>query len=208
MRSIASGSMRPAGIERLGVAAQRTEQRRVVLVAVPGNFKIRADALRRLRIDRQRFAPSALADHAQRIKAAVLVKVADIQRGDLRAAESDLQPDRKNGAVAQTGERVGRRRVEHFARLCFREGGGAALVAIDRRAAHIDDGITGDDAMPHQVLEQAGQRGQAAAHGRRFRAFLFALHPLPGDDGAMIDLAQLLRRAMPSARMKCATSSL
>ena len=99
------------------VAAQRTEQRRVELVAVAGGLQIGADALRGLRVDRQRLAPAALADHAQRIEAPVLVQVADIQRGDLRAAESDLQADRENGAVAQAGERVGRRRVEQLARL-------------------------------------------------------------------------------------------
>ena len=44
------------------------------------------------------------------------------------------------------------------------------------------------------MLEQAGQRRQPAADGRSVRAFLFALHPLPGDDGAMIDLAQLVGR--------------
>ena len=77
-------------------------------------FEIGADALRGLRVDRQRFAPTALADHAQRIEAPVLVKIADIQGGDLRAAESDLQPDGENGAVAQTGERVGRRRSRIF----------------------------------------------------------------------------------------------
>ena len=42
----------------------------------------------------------------------VLVKVADIEGGDLRAAESDLQADGENGAVAHAGNRVGRRRVK------------------------------------------------------------------------------------------------
>ena len=106
--------MRPAAVERLGVAAQGTEQRRVELVAVAGDLKIGADALRGLRVDRQRLAPAALADHAQRIEAPVLVKVADIECGDLRAAESDLQADGENGAVAQAGERVVRRRVEQL----------------------------------------------------------------------------------------------
>ena len=48
--------------------------------------------------------------------------------------------------------------------------------------------------MPHQVLEQAGQRGQAAAHRRSGGAFLLAHDPLPGDHRAMIDLAQLVGR--------------
>jgi hypothetical protein len=47
-----------------------------VLVAVAGGVEIGADALRGLRIDRQGFAPAALADDAQRIEAPVLVKIA------------------------------------------------------------------------------------------------------------------------------------
>jgi tetratricopeptide (TPR) repeat protein len=49
----------------------------------------------------------ALAGHAQHVEAAVFVKVADIEGSDLRAAESDLQADGENGAVAQAGERGG-----------------------------------------------------------------------------------------------------
>ena len=44
--------------------------------------------------------------------------------------------------------------------------------------------------MPHQMLEQAGQRREAAAHRRGGGPLLFADDPLPGDDGAMINLAQ------------------
>ena len=133
--------MRPAASSGFAIAAQRTEQRRVELVAVAGDLEIGADALRGLRVDRERIAPAALAGHAQRIETPVLVKVADIQGGDLRAAESDLQADRKNGAVAQAGERVGRRRVEQLARLRFRERRRASFVAIDRRPLHVHDGI-------------------------------------------------------------------
>jgi len=86
-------------------------------------------------------APAALALDAQRIEAPVLVKIANIQRCNLRAAETDLQSDRQNGAVAQTGERVGWGCVEQLARLNFRERGGAAFVAIDRRSLNIDNGI-------------------------------------------------------------------
>jgi hypothetical protein len=96
----------PFRIERLAVAAQRPEQRPVMLCSVAGAFKIGPDALRGLRIDGQGFPLAALAGDAQRIKAAVLMQVADIERRDLRAAESDLQADRENGAVAQAGERV------------------------------------------------------------------------------------------------------
>ena len=104
-----------------------------------------------------------------------------------------MQADGENGAVAQAGERVGWRRVEQFARLNFRERRGAAFVAIDRRPVHVHDGIAARRPVLHKMLEQAGQRRQAAAHGRRCCAFLLALHPLPRDDGAMIDLAQRVR---------------
>ena len=72
---------------------------------------------RGLRVDRQRVAPAALAHDAQRIIAAVLVQVADLERGDFGAAQPDLQPDRQDGAVAQPGDRVLGRQVEQFARL-------------------------------------------------------------------------------------------
>src|SRR5438552_1474405 len=83
----------------------------VDLIAVPGTLKIGTDALCRLWVDRQSFAPSALADHAQSIEAPVLVKIAHVQGGDFGAAESDLQPNGENGAVAQAGDGVGWRRV-------------------------------------------------------------------------------------------------
>jgi hypothetical protein len=47
-------------------------------------------------------------------------------------------------------------------------------------------------AAPTGSLEQAGQSRETPAHGRRCCALLLALHPLPGDDGAVIDLAQLI----------------
>ena len=47
--------------------------------------------------------------------------------------------------------------------------------------------------MPHQMLEQAGQRGHTAAHRRSSGSLLLPHDPLPGDHRAMIDLAQLLR---------------
>jgi hypothetical protein len=70
----------PARIERLAVAAQRPEERRVLLVAMPDLVEIGADALRGLRVDRQRLAPPALADHAQRIEAAILMQVSTTLR--------------------------------------------------------------------------------------------------------------------------------
>ncbi len=64
-----------------------------------GVFKIAANARRRLGIDGKRLAPAALADRAQGSEAAVLMQVADIQRREIRAPESDLQASRKNGAI-------------------------------------------------------------------------------------------------------------
>jgi hypothetical protein len=46
----------PGGIERLGIAAHRTVQRAVHVIAVPGLLKIGPDSLCGLRIDRQCFA--------------------------------------------------------------------------------------------------------------------------------------------------------
>lgn len=46
--------------------------------------------------------------------------------------------------------------------------------------------------MPHQVFEQARQRSQAAAHRGSSGAFFFAHNALPGDHGAMVNLAQLV----------------
>ena len=74
--------------------------------AVPGGLQIGAEPRDGLRVDRQRVAPTALADDAQRVEAPVLVQIPNRERGDLGAAESDLQADGENGAVAQPFERV------------------------------------------------------------------------------------------------------
>ena len=141
-QSVNRVGVHPAGrIVRLGIAADWTEQRRFELVAVAGALEIGADALGGLRVDGERITPAALAGDAQRIEAPVLVKIADIQGGDLGATESDLQADRENGAVAQAGERVVRRRVENFPGLRFRERRRAALVAVDGRPLNVDDGF-------------------------------------------------------------------
>jgi hypothetical protein len=113
----------------------------------------------------------------------VLVKVADIQGGDLGATEANLQASRQKSAVAKTAERVRRRRVEQLANLRFGKSSGAAFVAIDRRALYIHHGIAGGDTMSGKMFEQAGQRGEAAA---------LTLHPFPRDDGAIIEGAELV----------------
>lgn len=51
--------------------------------------------------------------------------------------------------------------------------------------------------VSHQALEQAGKGRQASAHSGSGGAFLLALHPFPGDDGAVIDLAQCGRGRDP-----------
>lgn len=82
-----------------------------------GGVEISTQPCCRLRIDRERVAPAALAHHLQRVIAAVVVQVADVERGDLGAS----QPDRQDRAVAQPGERVLARQVEQLARLPLRE---------------------------------------------------------------------------------------
>jgi hypothetical protein len=95
---------------------------------VAGALKICPNAASCLRIDCQRVAPSALARHAQGIVPAVLVQIADRQRRDFGAAQSDLQADGKDGAIAQATDqrrapqrfglrRLDRGRVEQFACL-------------------------------------------------------------------------------------------
>ena len=72
---------------------ERPEQGPVDIGRVAGRVDVSAKPRSRLRVDRQGIAPSALARYAQRIEAPVLVQIADLERGDLRAPESDLQAD-------------------------------------------------------------------------------------------------------------------
>jgi hypothetical protein len=48
----------------------------------------------------ERIPPPALARHAQRVIAAVLVQVADLERRDLGASQAHLQADGEDGAIA------------------------------------------------------------------------------------------------------------
>jgi hypothetical protein len=82
-----------------------------------GHIYIGTNACNGLRVDRQRVAGAALAVDAQRIEAAVLVQVADGERGDFGVPQTDLQPDREDGAVAQSGDRCVRRGVEQLPSL-------------------------------------------------------------------------------------------
>ena len=114
--------------------------------------------------------PSALAQYAQRIEAPVLVQIADLERGDLRAPESDLQADGEDRAIAQSGDRVLRRCVEQFARLRFRKGEGRAFVAIDRRPFDLADRVARGLVVANQVLIERGQRRGAGGSSRPRRA--------------------------------------
>ena len=186
---------------------QRPEQRPVDVGAVAGGLQIGAQPCRSLRVDRQRVAPSALAHDAQRVIAAVLVQIADLERGDLGAAQPDLQADRQDRAVAQPGDRVLGRQVEHLARLRLREGEGRAFVAIDRRPLDLGDRVLRGMAVPHQVLVERRQRREPAADRRRCGVLDLAHVALPGDHRFVVGLAQLVGRGDASVRMKCCTSS-
>ena len=51
------------------------------------------------------------------IEAAVLVQIADLEGGDLRAPQADLQADAEKPPIAQAGDGIFGRCVEHLARL-------------------------------------------------------------------------------------------
>ena len=132
-------------------------------LAVPERSQIGAQPRRGLRVDRQRVAPAALAHDAQRVIAAVLVQIADLERGDLGAAQPDLQADRQDRAVAQAGDRVLGRQVEQFARLRFGEGERRAFVAIDRRPLDLADRVL----SPWPCRTRCLYREDSAASRRR-----------------------------------------
>jgi hypothetical protein len=79
---------------------------------VTGLFEVRAQPCGGLRIDCQGIAPATFARHAKRVIAAVLVQVANLERGNLRAAQADLQTDAEDRAIAQaTGIQRGHARA-------------------------------------------------------------------------------------------------
>src|SRR5271167_4114616 len=59
------------------------------------------------------------ARYARRIEAAVLVQVPNLERGDLGAAQPDLQDNREDRAIAQPGDGILRWRVAHLAPWAF-----------------------------------------------------------------------------------------
>jgi hypothetical protein len=119
---------------------ERPELRLVEVGAMPGELEIGAQPRRDLRVDRERIAPPALARHPQGIIATVLVQIADRERRDLGAPQPDLQADRQDGAIAQSGDRIFGRQVEQFARFGFRK---AAVEPLSRLIAGRSTSPTG-----------------------------------------------------------------
>jgi len=122
------------------------------------------------------------------------VQIADRERRDLGAAQPDLQSDRQDRPVAQSGDRVLRRRVEHLTCLRFREGERRAFVAIDRRPLDLADRVARGMAVPHQVLVERRQRREPPADRRRCGMLSLAHEVLPGDHRLVVGLAQFLGR--------------
>jgi hypothetical protein len=160
---------------------------------MPRGLQIGAKTCGGLWVNRERISPATLAGDAQRIEAAVLVQVADLERRDLGAPQSDLQTDRQDRAISQTGDGIFGGQVEQFARLRFREGQGRAFIAIDRRPLNLADRIARGVVMTDQVLIQRGQGREPSADCRRRGVLDLAHVPLPGDHRFVVGLAQLLR---------------
>ena len=135
------------------------------------------------------------------------MQIADLERGDLGAPQTDLQADREDRPIAQTGDGIFCRRVEHFARLRFREGEGRAFVAIDRRPLDLADRVARGVVVADQVLIERGQRREPPADRRRRRVLGLAHKTFPGDHRLVVGLAQLAGVVIASVRMKCCTSS-
>jgi len=90
-----------------------------------------------------------------------LVKVFHAQLSDLRAPEVHLQAHRNYRAVAQAFDRVLRRSIEQLGRVHLEKGQRRAFTPIDRGAFHLGYGIALGVAVVHQMLEQAGESGEA-----------------------------------------------
>src|SRR5712692_6353522 len=96
----------PATVLAFSISPYRPEERALKVLTVPCQCQVVFDALCCLWIDCQTPLLATLAHHAQRIKPTIDVEVPDLQAGDLRPAEPDLQSDRQNGAVTQPQHRV------------------------------------------------------------------------------------------------------
>ncbi len=178
----------------LAAGTQQPEHRTVEVGAMPSEFQIGAQPRRGMRVDGERVVPAALADHPQRVTAAVLVPVADREGRDFGAPQPDLQADRLERAITHARDRIRGWSIEHLARLRLGEGEGRSLVAIDCRARDLGDRAAGGFTVADQVHEQTRQRGEPPADRRRRRALALAHEPLPRDHRLVVDLAQLGRR--------------
>ncbi len=120
------------------------------------------------------------------------MQIADRERRDLGAAQPDLQSDRQDRPVAQSGDGLFRWHVEQFARLRFREGEGRTFVAIDRRPLDLTDRVAHRVVVADQMLVERGQRRQPPADRRRRGVLGLAHVALPGDHRLVVGLAQFL----------------
>jgi hypothetical protein len=116
---------------------------------------------------------------------------------DLGAPQAHLQADGEDCPVAQAGDGIFGRRVEHLARLHLGEGERRAFAAIDRRPLDLADGIARGVAVAHQVLIERRQRREASVDRRRRGVLGFAHEAFPGDHRFVVGLAQLCRRDDP-----------
>jgi hypothetical protein len=120
------------------------------------------------------------------------VEVADLERGNLGAAQADLKADRQDGAVAQAFERVSVGQVEQLSGVLLGESERGAFLAVDRRPRDFSHRVFRHVAVADQMLEQARQRRHSPADGRWRGLIGFPHVAFPGDDRAVIDAAELV----------------
>jgi uncharacterized protein len=93
---------------------------------------------------------------------------------------------------AQSFDGVLARMVEDFAGIRLRKRQRRAFLAVDGRALDFGDVVLTEVAVADEVLHKAGERREPAADSGR-RSFIdFAHDAFPGDDRAVIHLAQLV----------------
>src|ERR1700683_4140980 len=79
-----------------------------------GEIEIGAQPRCGLRAEGERVATAARAHHPPRVIAAVLVQIADLEGRDLGTPQSYLQADREQRAIAQAGDGILGRGVQHL----------------------------------------------------------------------------------------------
>jgi len=155
-------------------------------------FQVGSDALGDIRVDGESVASAAFSDDAQRVEAAVLVKIFHGECGDFRAAESNLQAHGENRAVAQAFDRVFRRGVEQLCGIGLGECECRSFPPVDGGAFHLGNRVEIHMVVALEMLEQARQCREPAPDGGRGGVLGFAHDALPGDDGAVVHLAQFV----------------